>query len=312
MVPMKADTHPLAPRNWPLWLGLGLLRLAVLLPYPLIMALGGLLGRLLYRLSPRRVGIARINIDLCLPAWGEAERAALLKAHFISTGQGLMELAMAWWMNPRRLMALVELPQAPTEQGLIAQAFAPGRGVIFLSAHFSSLDLSAYVLAQMAQGQVIRPMYRPHENPVIEGFFQRCRGRRYGQPLPREDVKGMLRALKANQGVWFAPDQNFGHKSKVFAPFFGQEAACNPATSRFARLSDAVVLPYVLLRKPDNQGYRVCLGPVLEDFPSDDSVADARRINARIEAWVRQAPEQYIWMHRRFKTRPGTEPSPYV
>ncbi len=275
-----------------------------MLPYPQIMWLGKSLGLLLFRLSKRRVGIARANLELCFPQLDEARREQLVREHFISSGKSLMEVAMAWWMPPTRLDELIEL--AGHEQ--IDRAFARGKGVIFLSAHFSALELGGRALRLLTD---FRPMYRPHENPVVERFFHHSRARRFGEPLRRDDVKGMLRSLAQNQGVWFAPDQNFSRKSRVFAPFFGQPAATNPATSRFARISGAVVLPYVLLRKADGSGYRVLLGPELDDFPSADPERDATAINRQIEHWVRLAPEQYYWMHRRFKTRPDGMASVY-
>jgi Kdo2-lipid IVA lauroyltransferase/acyltransferase len=294
---MKRNTHPLAPGNWPLWLAFGLLRLIVLLPYPVIMAIGRLVGRLIQRQATRRTAIARINIGLCFPELSAEAQADLVRAHFEAVGMGLMELGMGYWMSDERLRQLVEY------QGLehIQEAFARGKGVIFFSAHFTSLELSGRYLNWYAR---YNPTYRAHENPVVQYFFSNYRAKRFGPPIPREDVRGMLRALRENQGVWFAPDQNFSHKGLVFARFFTQQAACNPAISRFAQISGAPVLPYFFFRKPHNAGYRMIVEPRLAPFPTDDLAADTQQITSHFEAWVRNAPEQYNWMHRRFKTRP--------
>lgn len=294
---MKRNTHPLAPSNWPLWLAFGLLRLVVLLPYPAIMAIGRWVGRLIQRLATRRAAIARINIGLCFPELGAEGQEGLVRAHFESVGMGLMELGMGYWMSDERLRKLVEY------QGLehIQEAFAQGKGIIFLSAHFTSLELSGRYLNWHAR---FNPTYRAHENPVVQYFFQNYRAKRFGSPIPREDVRGMLRALKENQGIWFAPDQNFSHKGRVFARFFTQQAACNPATSRFAQITGAAVLPFCFLRKRHNAGYRMIVEPRLAPFPTGDLAADTQLITSKIEAWVKAAPEQYNWMHRRFKTRP--------
>jgi KDO2-lipid IV(A) lauroyltransferase len=291
---MKRNTHPLAPRNWPLWLAFGLLRLVIFLPHAQIMTIGRWLGRLLYHLVKRRVAIARINIALCFPERSPAEQEALVRAHFESAGQGLMEFGMGYWMSDRRLDRLIAY------QGIehIQHAFDRGRGVIFLSAHFTSLELSGLYLSRHAR---YSPMYRPHENPVIQYFVKKHRTERVAEPIAREDVRGMLRALKNNRGVWFAPDQHFDNKAAVAATFFSVEALSNPATSRFARMSGACVLPFYLLRRADNTGYLLCIEPPLQDFPGDDVLRDTQVVNDLIESWVRLAPSQYNWMHRRFK-----------
>ena len=294
---MKRNTHPLAPSNWPLWLAFGILRLTILLPYPVIMAIGRITGRIIYQLAERRVKITRINIGLCFPELNAQEQEDLVRMHFESVGMGLMEFGMGYWMPDRRLSKLIEY------QGLehIKTAFEAGKGVIFLTAHFTSLELSGLFLSWQAK---YLPMYRPHENPVIQYFVKKHRSRRVAPPIPREDVRGVLKALKENRGVWFAPDQNYGHKGKIFATFFSQQAACNPATSRFAKISGASVVPYVLLRKEGDAGYKMLVEPMLKPFPTDDLIADTQQITDRMEAWIRSAPEQYNWMHRRFKTRP--------
>lgn len=289
---MKRDTHPFTPSNWPLWLGFGLLRLAVLLPYPVIMWLGKLLGLLLYRLAKRRVHIARINLQLCFPALGETEREALLKEYFISSGKGLMEIAMTWWMPDRRLCPLVEV------QGLEHLSEKAAQGRILLTAHFSSLELSGRVLGWHLE---FHPVYRPHENPVVEYFSRRFRTRHAGAPIPRHEVRAMVRALREGHAIWLAPDQRLKRKGSMMADFLGIPCITSTVTSRLAHIGKAVVLPFVMRRKPDGSGYLFQLEPVLTDFPGQDAQADAQRVNDLIEDWVRLAPSEYNWMHRRFK-----------
>ncbi len=153
-------------------------------------------------------------------------------------------------------------------------------------------------------------MYRPNENPVLEHQIRGNREARFGEPIKRDDIRGVIRALRCGEGVWYASDQNYGHQHSVFAPFFGIPAATNTATSRIARSTGAAVVPFFTLRLPDGR-YLQIIEPALTDFPSDDPARDAERINHLIEDWVRQAPEQYFWMHRRFKDRPGYEPRFY-
>jgi KDO2-lipid IV(A) lauroyltransferase len=159
-------------------------------------------------------------------------------------------------------------------------------------------------------GLPLNAMYRPNENPALEDAIREWRGRRFGAPIGRDDVRGMLRALKNKEVVWYAFDQNFRHKHRVFAPFFGVPAATNTATSRLAQASGALVVPFFTRRLADGT-YLQRLDPPLEGFPSGDPQADAVRLNALIEDWVREAPEQYLWTHRRFKTRPPGEAKVY-
>lgn len=290
------------PRYWPSWLAIGLLRLIALLPYPLIMGCGRLAGTLLHAFALRRRQIAEINLQLCLPELEPTERRALLRAHFAALGKGLVEVPMAWWWPQQRLEkrllqveGLEHLPDADDT-----------RGTIFLTAHFSSLELSGRYLGARHPSHA---MYRPNENPVLERLIQRLRGRHMLGIIPRNDVRAMTRILKKGGAVWFAPDQNHGRKGKVFANFMGIPAATHTATGRFARATGARVIPFVLFRIPG--GYRLRIEPPLTDFPSSDPQRDAQRINDIFARWVRLAPEQYNWIHRRFKTRPDDGPPPY-
>ena len=189
----------------------------------------------------------------------------------------------------------------------LEQAMANGKGAIFLTAHFTSIEISGRLLADMCPAL---PMYRPNNNALLEWVMVRNRERHVEQTIPRQDVRLMIRTLKQGKGVWFAPDQNFGAKGHVFAPFFGVPTSSNTSLSRFAGMTGAAVVPFVVLRKPSG-GYLMKIKPALQGFPSDDDVVDATRYNAIIEDWVREAPEQYNWIHRRFKKRPPGEPSAY-
>jgi KDO2-lipid IV(A) lauroyltransferase len=295
-----ANTSLYAPRHWPIWIGFGLLRLLTLLPWSSMMATGRFLGRLTMRAAPRRVRIARINLQLCFPELDDKARLAMIRKHFESLGMGAMDFCLAWWASDKRLQSLVRVHGVENAKA----AFASGKGVIFLTAHFSSVEMSGRILLQHAP---VFPMYRPNENPVIEHIVRSNRQRHVEQAIPRDDVRLMLRTLKANKGVWFAPDQNFGHKNSLFSPFFGIPAATNTSTSRFAKMTGSSVVPFVLLRREQEQGYDLYVEPALDDFPSQDLQQDTDRINAILARWIRQAPAQYLWTHRRFKDRPGDE-----
>lgn len=213
-------------------------------------------------------------------------------------GISIMEVVSGWWAPAKRLKKLV------TINGLdyLETALNQGTGVILLSAHFTCLEIGGRLLSLYAPFHV---MYRSNENPVVEMFMRKNRELHFEKAIPRDNVREMLNSLKQGKAVWYASDQNFGHKNSVFADFFGVPAATNTATSRLAKLSGASVIPFFPVRRPDGKGYDLNLLPPLDNFPSGDALIDAMRINKLIEDQIRKAPEQYLWMHRRFKDRPG-------
>ncbi|WP_415845223.1 lipid A biosynthesis lauroyl acyltransferase [Stutzerimonas zhaodongensis] len=296
----------LNPRYWPLWLGFGLLWLVVQLPYRLLLLLGRGLGELMYRFARSRRHIARRNLQLCFPEMNENERERLLRANFASTGIAFFEMAMSWWWPKSRLQRLAHI------EGLehLQQAQAEGQGVILMALHFTTLEIGAALLSQR---HTIDGMYREHKNPVFD-FVQRRGRERHNldaSAIEREDVRAMLKVLRAGRAIWYAPDQDYGRKQSLFVPWFGINAATVTATTKFARLGRARVVPYTQERLADGSGYRLVIHPPLADFPGESEEADCRRINDWVEDAVRQHPEQYLWAHRRFKTRPEGEPSLY-
>lgn len=291
-----------SPRYWPVHAGMALGWLAARLPFPVQMALGRVLGRLAYWLMPGRRRVARTNLGLCFPELDTAARRSLLREHFRSLGIGVIETAMSWWTPTRNLRRLARI------EGLehLHAALDAGRGVILLSAHFTTLEIGGRLLSLHAPFHVL---YRRHKNAAFEAVMQRARERHFEKAIPRDDMRDMLRSLKANMPVWYAPDQNYGAEHSVFVSFFGIPAATITATARLARISGARVVPFFQERLPGSKGYRLRLYPALENFPTDDETADTQRVNDLIEAEIRRMPAQYLWAHRRFKTRPpGTAP----
>ena len=189
-------------------------------------------------------------------------------------------------------------------------ALARGRGALLLAGHFTTLEIGA---ARLCIDVPVDGVYRPHADPSMERASRDGRQRFGGRLLDRADVRGMLRRLRANRAVWYAPDQDPGgwRGAGVFAPFFGRPAATLTAPARIARASGAPVLPFRVERAAGGRAYRIVIEPPLAGFPGGDERADAARINEVIERWARAAPEQYLWVHRRFKTRPPGEPSLY-
>lgn len=304
-----SDTTPqlrnfLAPRYWFTWLGLGLLRGAMLLPYRAQVAVGAGLGVLIYSLMPWRRRVAQINIALCFPDLSTAQQHRLVKSNFRSAGISLLETALSWWGNRAQIEPLIHI------EGIehLQHALQHQHGVILLSAHFTCLEIGGRLLALQQRFHV---MYKKHRNPLFEAIMKQARENNYERAIERHDVRGMLRSLKQGNAVWYAPDQDFGAQHSVFAPFMGVTCATLAAPARLATMSGARVVPFFPQRLADGSGYQLILLPALENFPSGNDVADATHINAVIEQAVRRAPEQYLWLHRRFKTRPEGEATFY-
>ncbi len=297
----------LHPRYWLLWLGLGVLWLVAQLPYSLLLGLGRLVGKFMYYFMAERREVARINLELCFPHMSQQEREALLRENFASNGIALFEMAMAWWWPKRRLARLAKI------EGIehLHNAAAKGQGVVLMSLHFTTLEIGAALLGQVV---TIDGMYREHRNAAFD-FVQRHgreRHNRDAKAVEREDVRSMMRSLRSGRAIWYAPDQDYGRKASVFVPLFGVPAATVTATSTFARLGKAQVVPFTQSRLPGAQGYQLTIHPPLQDFPSGDDMADALRINQWVEQSIAQQPEQYMWVHRRFKTRPEGVARPYA
>ncbi|WP_263078673.1 LpxL/LpxP family Kdo(2)-lipid IV(A) lauroyl/palmitoleoyl acyltransferase [Endozoicomonas sp. Mp262] len=294
----------LKPRYWLTWLGLGLSILPTLLPYSWILAIGRGLGRLFYRWAKSRVHIARVNLKHCFPEMPDYEREALLKANFESVGIGLMEVAMAWWWPKTRLENKVRF------EGLEQLQAQNGQGTILLILHFTTIEIAG---AMIALRHSLDATYREHKNPVFE-YMQRKQRMRYDKNsnlLGRRDVRGMLRVLRVGGTVWYSPDQDYGPKQSVFASFFDRQTATVTGTSRLAKMGKARIVPMIVTRKPGSEGYVLKLYKAWESFPSGDDQADAEQVNRFVEHRVREHPEQYMWLHRRFKTRPEGEASLY-
>lgn len=294
------------PRFWLLWLGLGVLWLVVQLPYKVQLCIGRVLGGLMYRVAGDRRRIAARNLELCFPEKTAAERERLLKDNFASTGIAFFEMAMSWWWSKPRLAKLAQV------EGLehLEHAQREGKGVILMAFHFTTLEIGAALLGQK---HTIDGMYREHNNPLFDFIQRRGRERHNADSLAveRDDVRGMLKLLRSGRAIWYAPDQDYGSKQSIFVPLFGIPAATVTATSKFAKLGKAQVVPFTQQRLADGSGYKLVIHAPLSDFPGESDEADCLRINQWVERAIRECPEQYLWAHRRFKTRPPGEPKLY-
>ncbi|SFH83984.1 LpxL/LpxP family Kdo(2)-lipid IV(A) lauroyl/palmitoleoyl acyltransferase [Modicisalibacter xianhensis] len=295
-----SKTSFLHPRYWPTWGSIGLMRLSAWLPWRVKLAVGKTIGLLAWRFAKRRRHITETNLRLAFPELDEATRARLVRDTFVANGIGIVETATGWCRDPEHLRHRVSFKG----EEHMHQAMAQGKGALIIGIHFSTLDLGGALHSLFFPADVV---YRPHDNALFERFMTRARSRIFGKAIDRYDLRGVVRRIKAGHAVWYSPDQDFGREASVFAPFFGVEAATIKLTAKIARMTDAPVMPLIFHRNPDDRTYTLEYLPALENFPSGDEVADAARVNAVIEAAIRRHPEQYLWLHRRFKTRPRGE-----
>ncbi len=295
----------LAPRHWPAWLGVAGVKLIGRLPYAAQMSLGRLLGVVAMRVGSARRPIAEANIALCFPELDRPQRAALVNAHLHDIGLMLVEFALGWMGTDAQI---ARLPLSVEGIEHLEAARAQGRGVLLVGGHFSHLELCARLVSQRIR---IAGMYRRMDSAVFEWTVLRARLRYADAMFDKDDIRGTVKYLRGGGTLWYAPDQDMRSKDSVFVPFFGEPAATITATHHLARMSGAVVIPFFHRRLPDNGGYALRLGAPLDGVPSGDVLDDTARVNVCIEQMVREAPEQYLWVHKRFKTRPDGMPSVY-
>lgn len=294
----------LHPRYWPARASIALMRSGAWLPWSLKLAAGKAIGLLAWRFAKRRRHITETNLRLAFPELDDARRARLVRDTFLANGVGILETATGWCRDPEHLRHRVSFKGEEHMHCALAQ----GKGALIIGIHFSTLDLGGALHSLYFPADAV---YRPHDNPLFERFMTRARSRIFGQAIDRRDLRGVVRRIKAGHAVWYSPDQDFGRAASVFAPFFGVEAATVKLTAKIARMTGAPVMPLIFHRNPDDRTYTLEYLPALEDFPTGDEIADAAKVNAVIEAAIRRHPEQYLWLHRRFKTRPKGEPGFY-
>lgn len=293
-----------SPLYWPTWIALALLwTIAKLAPYSLALALGRFIGRGTYRFARRRRHITKVNIAICFPELSKVEQERLVQRNFEAAGISLLMLGFSWWASDKKLKPLMHCEGVEN----LEKALAAGSGVILVGAHFVDLDFVGRLLVSHFPFAVT---YRQHENPVIERAFQHNRERHFSQAIHRGDFRAVLRTLKKNGIVWLATDQAKKGKHTAMVPFFGVPASTSTIISRVAAISGAPVMLGYGYRLPGKKGYIVKIATPFDAFPGASVEEDTARINLAIETAVREAPAQYLWMHRRFKKRKGI-PDPY-
>ena len=293
------------PRYWPLWISLLVLRILVMLPIRQQRFIGRWLGRAGLRLVPKRRRIAAANLAICFPELDQKAREKLLERHFESLAHGMLELGMSLWAGNARLEKLIDIDGVEN----IRKPLDAGRNVIILSGHFAVMELTG----RLVPGYIgdVAAMYRTTRNPFVDQILWRGRNRSTRWLIPKDGLRQMIKTIKQGIPTWYASDQAYNRKYHVLVPFFGEPAMTNAALTHIAKMTDAVVVPYIP-RRLDNNRFAAEFLPALDHFPTNDPAADALRINQLLEEQIRIAPEQYYWVHRRFKDRPDPYPDPYA
>jgi KDO2-lipid IV(A) lauroyltransferase len=262
------------------------------------------IGMIAYLAIAKRRRIARTNLKLCFPELTDAQRERLLRRHFRCFGRGILESCIAWWGAPERLRRTVRIEGQEHVDAMQGERF------IGLVPHFVGIELEGLRMTMDYRGLAV---YVHQKDPYIDRFLKRKRERFEGTRMiaRQEGVKAILRAFQKGQALQLSPDMDLGERDAVFVPFFGVPAATVTALSRMARLTRSRIVPLVIRQLPGGQGYVARFYPAWENYPGPSVEEDTRRMNAFIEERVREMPEQYLWTHRRFKTRPAGEPGYY-
>lgn len=295
----------LGPRYWLTWLALALLWLLQWVPARLRAGLGTVLGDAFRLSNKKRRHIVEVNLQLCFPEWTPAQRTACMRQHYRLFAQTLLDTGVLWWSSPRRLQKMIQI------SGLdyYDEARTAGRPVILLTGHFISLEMGGSIISYHFD-QI--GLIKPAKNKLINWFMTRGRTR-FGANLflRSKGMRPVVRAIKAGAGFYYLPDEDHGPGKSIFVPFLGTRWAAIPAAARLVSVCGAAALPAACFRLDDGR-YELRIKPALQNFPSGDPAADTRRVTSELEAFVREAPAQYMWTFKLFKTRPEGEASPYA
>jgi KDO2-lipid IV(A) lauroyltransferase len=280
------------------------MRLITALPVKTALAIHRLIGRLMYRLLRRQRNTVLRNLELCFPDLPITEREALAKRHFQAVGIWFAECAIGWFGSERSVAPLFDVRGVEH----LEAALAKGRGVILYTGHFTSVEICGRALKPLMPDFAV--MYAPRSNALIDEMQRRGRARIAHESIPHDNVRMMLRSLRRNAAIWYAPDQYY--EGGTLLPFFHELAVTNMATTKLVRMSGATVVPFSYRRCDGEARYEVRFHPPLENFPTDDENADTCRLVRLLEDFIRACPEQYLWNHRKFKGRPAPLPDLYA
>jgi len=296
----------LAPKHWPLWFAIGLLRLSVFLPMGITSRLGTALGRLLYHVMPSRRRAARINIRQAYPDFTKDEITLLNKKSFRSLGISIFEMGVAWYEKDSVLKQQCQIEGKEH----LDQALVQDRAIILLTGHFTTLEIGSRLIGYYCNKY--SGVYKKARDPFFNAIMVKHRSTFGDHLTDNKNVREIIRNLKTGHATWFAPDQDFKRQDIVFTPFLGGIASTLTATAKMARITNAIVIPFYPVRLENGKGFKLIVLPALENFPSGDIQDDSARVNKTIESMVYASPEQYLWLHKRFKTQPDKSTKIYA
>ena len=303
---MKFKWKFLQPKYWLIWFIFAVTWMLSHLPYKVLLNIGKLLGWLAFKIAKSRRKIATINISMCFKDLTFKQQQQLIYDHFISVGIGVVEVIISWWWSNYRLKKLITCHNL----GDILQANA-NSGVLLMTMHNTTIELAGKAVANYFS---LSAVYRKHDNELYEYLQSKFRNNHddQGRMIDKTDIRSMIKTLRQKKILWYSPDQDYGSRHSVFVPFFGVNTATINTTAKLASMGKAKVIPMSFIRKPDNTGYVLKFHPEIKLDSEFNSGKNETKINQFIEKIVRKQPEQYMWLHRRFKTRPPGEPNIYL
>lgn len=292
------------PKYWLSWLVIATFRAVNTLPFKIQIIIGQKLGRLIRRFSTRRRHIVETNIKLCFPELNINEQQKLINDTFTQNSIGLFEISSAWWAKQKDLNERYEI------NGLeyINKFKKDGFGILLIGAHYTHLDLCGIMISQNIPLDIV---YRKNNDPVFERIITSGRKKFFDEVLDRSKLRTIVQRLRDGRIVWYTPDQDFGGKHSIFAPFFGVNASTITTPARLLAMGNAKPISVHFCRDPHTHKYLINFKPIDRSYPTGDDYQDACILNRSIEEDIRQQPDQYMWVHRRFKTRPNGEQSLY-
>ncbi len=295
-----SNNRPAFWSNLPAWFVYVMCWLLAHLPYRLLMALGRGIGWLFKKLVKSRYHVIDKNIQTCFPDLSPGERQAMIDQNYRETGMMVSQTLLTFLNRSPKLFENLEIKGKEHLQSAVDQQ----QGVLLVSGHFTALDVGGRAICEQFP---IAGVYRPHKNAVQEYVVRKARLKYAKVMFSRDELKGIVKYLKTGGIVWYAPDQDYRRGQSVFVDFFGTPASTITATHQLARISGCQVMFYAVKRIAKAPYYELSLSEPLSDFPSKDAHTDTQRINRQLETLVKQAPDQYLWLHKRFKTRPADE-----
>ncbi|HEU4618383.1 MAG TPA: lipid A biosynthesis lauroyl acyltransferase [Gammaproteobacteria bacterium] len=295
----------LGPRYWPVWCFYGWMRLTAALPPELALRIHEALGLAAYRIAKKPRRIVKRNLELCFPELDGAAVERIARRHFAALGASVAECALAWFAPDAKMRDRFEVVGAEH----LRAALAAGRGVLLFTGHFSTLEICGRPFKTLTP--LFACMFSHRSNPLLDEIQRRGRMRSAHEAVASDDVRGLVKALKRNAVIWYAPDQYHAGPNAALIPFFHELAMTNVATSRIARVSGAALVPFSFRRLEGRARWELGFHAPLEGIPSDDPVEDTRRLFQRLEEFIRACPEQYLWLHKKFKGRPAPLPDLY-